>query len=68
MPFIPGKPKTGGRQAGVPNRLTTAFREAGGRHRGLVFCLKGKISLPCIKEVFFGVAFDGCSPSNPYIP
>jgi len=28
MPFLPGKTKTGGRQAGVPNRLTTAFREA----------------------------------------
>ena len=28
MPFVPGKPKTGGRQAGVPNKLTTAFREA----------------------------------------
>ncbi len=28
MPFLPGKPKTGGRQPGVPNRLTTAFREA----------------------------------------
>jgi hypothetical protein len=28
MPFLPGKPKTGGRQAGVPNRLTTHFREA----------------------------------------
>ena len=28
MPFVPGKPKTGGRRAGVPNRLTTAFREA----------------------------------------
>ena len=28
MPFVPGKPKTGGRQAGVPNRLTTHFREA----------------------------------------
>jgi len=28
MPFLPGKPKTGGRQVGVPNRLTTAFREA----------------------------------------
>ena len=28
MPFLPGKPKTGGRRPGVPNRLTTAFREA----------------------------------------
>lgn len=28
MPFLPGKPKTGGRQVGVPNRLTTAFRQA----------------------------------------
>jgi hypothetical protein len=28
MPFLPGKSKTGGRQPGVPNRLTTAFREA----------------------------------------
>ena len=28
MPFTPGKPKTGGRQPGTPNRLTTAMREA----------------------------------------
>jgi hypothetical protein len=28
MPFTIGKPKTGGRQPGVPNRLTSAFREA----------------------------------------
>ena len=28
MPFVPGRTKTGGRQVGVPNRLTTAFREA----------------------------------------
>jgi len=28
MPFQVGKPKTGGRQVGVPNRFTTAFREA----------------------------------------
>lgn len=28
MPFQPGKPKTGGRQSGTPNRLTGAFREA----------------------------------------
>ena len=28
MAFLPGRPKTGGRRAGVPNRLTTAFREA----------------------------------------
>jgi hypothetical protein len=28
MSFIPGKPKTGGRQAGTPNRLTGLFREA----------------------------------------
>jgi hypothetical protein len=28
MPFTPGKPKTGGRQLGTPNRLTGAFREA----------------------------------------
>ncbi len=28
MPFTPGKPKTGGRQPGTPNRLTTAIREA----------------------------------------
>jgi hypothetical protein len=28
MPFIPGKSKTGGRQPGTPNRLTSAFREA----------------------------------------
>jgi hypothetical protein len=28
MTFQPGKPKTGGRQAGTPNRLTGLFREA----------------------------------------
>ena len=28
MAFLPGKPKTGGRRTGVPNRLTTHFREA----------------------------------------
>ncbi len=28
MPFQPGKPKTGGRKFGTPNRLTGAFREA----------------------------------------
>lgn len=28
MPFQPGKPKTGGRQAGTPNKVTGAFREA----------------------------------------
>lgn len=28
MPFQPGKPKTGGRHSGTPNRLTGAFREA----------------------------------------
>lgn len=28
MQFQPGKPKTGGRQVGTPNRLTAAFREA----------------------------------------
>ncbi len=28
MPFQPGKPKTGGRQSGTPNRFTGAFREA----------------------------------------
>ena len=28
MPFQPGKPKTGGRQPGTPNRVTGAFREA----------------------------------------
>jgi hypothetical protein len=28
MPFTPGKPKTGGRQPGTPNRLTGAFKEA----------------------------------------
>lgn len=28
MPFLPGKPKTGGRQTGVPNLLTAQFREA----------------------------------------
>ena len=28
MSFLPGKPKTGGREAGVPNRLTAQFREA----------------------------------------
>ena len=28
MPFLPGKPKTGGRLPGTPNRLTTAMREA----------------------------------------
>jgi hypothetical protein len=28
MPFEPGKPKTGGRAPGTPNRLTGAFREA----------------------------------------
>jgi len=28
MSFTPGKPKTGGRQPGTPNRLTGAFRDA----------------------------------------
>ena len=28
MPFVPGRTKTGGRQVGAPNRLTTACREA----------------------------------------
>ena len=28
MSFTPGKPKTGRRQPGTPNRLTGAFREA----------------------------------------
>ena len=28
MPYSPGKPKTGGRQPGTPNRLTGAFKEA----------------------------------------
>ena len=28
MAFTPGKPKTGGRQPGTPNRLTGAFKEA----------------------------------------
>jgi len=28
MPFEPGRAKTGGRQAGTPNRLTGLFREA----------------------------------------
>lgn len=28
MTFQPGKPKTGGRQSGTPNRFTGAFREA----------------------------------------
>lgn len=28
MTFQPGKPKTGGRQSGVPNKFTASFREA----------------------------------------
>lgn len=28
MQFQQGKPKTGGRQVGTPNRLTAAFKEA----------------------------------------
>ena len=28
MSYTPGKPKTGGRQPGTPNRLTGAFKEA----------------------------------------
>lgn len=28
MAFLAGRTKTGGRRAGVPNKLTTAFREA----------------------------------------
>jgi hypothetical protein len=28
MPFVKGKPKTGGRQVGRPNKITGAFREA----------------------------------------
>ena len=28
MPFVPGRPKSGGREFGTPNRLTAVFREA----------------------------------------